>query len=338
VARILIYSTTFPPNVGGLETISFLIARELARLGHEVTVFTPAASKERDVTPFLIVRSRSWWTFLRTWRKAQVVLYFNVSLKGIWPLLIVRRPVVISHHGPYRRPSGKLGLRDWIKYRLASHFENIAVSGFVAQSLEGKVTVVPNAYDNELFRLKNEIERNYDFVFVGRLVNDKGADDFIKALARIIRNPPVTASVVGDGPFRRELEELVRDLELQDRVTFCGIQTGEALVDAVNRHRILVVPSQFQEPFGIVALEGIACGCIVIGSQGGGLTDAIGPCGMTYPIRDVGALSAAMREILDGGEKNGAYYKNFHAHLAIHKPAAVAQQYEKVLIKSCREA
>ncbi len=42
---------------------------------------------------------------------------------------------------------------------------------------------------------------------------------------------------------------------------------------------------------GIVALEGIACGCVVIGSQGGGLKDAIGNCGLTYPNGDVAALA-----------------------------------------------
>jgi glycogen(starch) synthase len=85
--------------------------------------------------------------------------------------------------------------------------------------------------------------------------------------------------VIGEGPCRNDLEERVRKLGLADQVEFLGAIVGEPLVNILNRHKILVVPSSWNEPFGIVALEGIACGCMVIGSSGGGLPEAIGPCG-----------------------------------------------------------
>ena len=61
-------------------------------------------------------------------------------------------------------------------------------------------------------------------------------------------------------------------LGLERQVEFTGVLQGETLVRTLNAHRIMVVPSRTPEPFGVVALEGIACGCVVVGSEGGGLS------------------------------------------------------------------
>lgn len=100
---------------------------------------------------------------------------------------------------------------------------------------------------------------------------------------------------------------------------------------ALNEIDCLVVPSVWSEPFGIVALEGIACGCLVIGSQGGGLKDAIGPCGLTYPNGDVAALAAAMRRVLDEPSLGTELRAKAPAHLARHSPQAVVDAYLQVM-------
>ena len=61
--------------------------------------------------------------------------------------------------------------------------------------------------------------------------------------------------------------------------------TGELLgklVEELNSHKIMVIPSLWEEPFGNVALEGMACGCLVLASYGGGLPDAVGKAGLTF--------------------------------------------------------
>jgi glycosyltransferase involved in cell wall biosynthesis len=95
----------------------------------------------------------------------------------------------------------------------------------------------------------------------------------------------------------------------------------------LNRHRILVVPSRWPEPFGIVALEAIACGCVVVGSAGGGLSEAIGPCGLTFPNGDGAALAHVLRELLGNPERVAELGTGGASHLARFSPSAVAKRY-----------
>ena len=136
------------------------------------------------------------------------------------------------------------------------------------------------------------MERTKDIVFLARLVSDKGGDIILEALARMrLQGLTPRLTIVGDGPERANLEAMAHRLGVGPQVIFLGMQTGEALVSILNEHRVMAVPSQLAEPFGVVALEGIACGCVIVGSEGGGLPDAIGPCGLLFPNGDADALA-----------------------------------------------
>src|ERR1044071_8621228 len=105
-------------------------------------------------------------------------------------------------------------------------------------------------------------------------------------------------TIAGDGPEREPLETQAVKLGLQSRVEFVGSQSSHQLAELLRQHQILVVPSRWREPFGIVALEGIACGCVIVGSAEGGLAEAIGPCGLTFPNGDARALADILARLL----------------------------------------
>jgi glycosyltransferase involved in cell wall biosynthesis len=119
-------------------------------------------------------------------------------------------------------------------------------------------------------------------------------------------------------------------------VTFAGVRRDEALVRELNRHKIMVAPSTYHEPFGIVALEGIACGCVVVGSERGGLREAIGPCGPTFPNGDAAALAECLRELLTDEGKIRAYRDRAPEHLARFTKQGVSEIYLKLLGRLCR--
>jgi len=95
----------------------------------------------------------------------------------------------------------------------------------------------------------------------------------------------------------------------------------------MNRHRVLVVPSRWNEPFGIVALEGMACGCLVVGSEGGGLREAIGAAGLTFPNGEALALADCLRKALTDQQAVQNCHQAAPEHLAVHAPALVAARY-----------
>ena len=119
---------------------------------------------------------------------------------------------------------------------------------------------------------------------------------------------------------------MAADLNLP-HVTFAGAKQGVELVNLLNAHRLMVVPSRWPEPFGIVALEGIACGCVVIGSTEGGLAEAIGPCGVTFSNGDAEALAGAVQNLLENPELEESFRDQAAAHLAHFEAKVIANRY-----------
>ena len=310
--------------------MSELLARRFVAQGHQVTLVTQTAHEGKDDYPFRIVRAPSRRELLRAVRWGEVFFHNNISLQTAWPLLVVRRPWVVAHRTWIARNDGSLGAQDKIKKFLARYASNISISQAVADHLGAPSPVIGNPYRDELFFEMPAIKRDLDLVFLGRLVSDKGVNVLLDALGELQKRelrPNLT--IIGDGEERGALQAQAAQLKLA--VNFVGAQRGAELTKLLNRHRILVVPSLWQEPFGIVALEGIACGCVVVGSQGGGLKDAIGPCGVTFPNGDAQALAEALEPLLRDAENLKPYRDAAPAHLENHKAEYVAKLYLEVI-------
>jgi glycosyltransferase involved in cell wall biosynthesis len=106
-----------------------------------------------------------------------------------------------------------------------------------------------------------------------------------------------------------------------------------ALARLLNRHRVLVVPSLCAEGFGLAALEGIACGCVVLGSKVGGLPEAIGCCGATFRADDAEELAEMLGEMLRSPEQLERFRTDAEQHLEKHRPDAVARRYLESLLR-----
>ena len=330
--RILLYCPVFYPSVGGLEINVARLAQGLHQAGHEVTLVAKTPPDGLEPFPFKVVRQPSPRNLLRLVRECDVFFQANVSLRGLWPLLFGRRPWVVSHHGWYNRPDGSLAIQDRLKRFLLRWGTSISVSRAVADDLETPSVVIANAYRDDLFRVLPEVPRTGELLFLGRLVSDKGVDVLLDALgllaARGVR-PGLT--LVGDGPERPALEGQARRLGIGEQVRFLGSRHGEEVVRLLNAHRILVVPSRYDEPFGIVALEGIACGCLVIGSRGGGLKEAIGPCGLTFDNGDAAGLARLLEEVLADPDPFLSPPQVVAEHLSLHRSDRVLAAYLAVL-------
>jgi glycogen(starch) synthase len=341
--KILFSTRAFLPLVGGLELGTAHLAEELTRLGHEVVVLTTTpgdVTGPADRFPFRVIRRPGPWETLRWMRWCDVVHQPNLSLRGAWPWLLVRRPWVVSHHSWYRRTDGRIAWQDRLK-RLILRFVggSIAVSRAIAEDLQPPPVVIGNAYKDRHFRILPAAERTGELAFVGRLVSDKGVDLLLDALSLLAgeRLRPGLA-IIGEGPERAALEEQAQRLGLGGQVRFLGLRTGEELVRLLNEHRFLVLPSRYDEPFGTVALEGIACGCAVVGSVGGGLADAIGPCGRTFPNGDVAALARVLGELLRAPEQREVLQQSAPEHLSRHTGERVAHRYLDVFQRALRKS
>jgi glycosyltransferase involved in cell wall biosynthesis len=330
--RILIVSHAFLPNLGGIETASDALARAFVRRGHDVTVVTETPSDRPDDLPYAVLRRPRPGALLAAVGACEVCLHNNISLRAAWPLLLRPRRWVVAHQTGLRRPGGCLSLADRAK-RLALRFaRSIAISKAVAADLPVPATIIPNPYRDDVFQRTNDGPRLYELAFVGRLVSDKGAALLLEALALLARDGlDARLLLIGSGPEEAALRARATALGLDAQVDFAGPRRGAELAGLLNQARILVVPSLWAEPFGIVALEGIACGCVVVGSALGGLPEAIGPCGVTFPNGDAAALAAALDRLLRDPASAAPLLAAAPAHLARHTADAVGDAYLKVL-------
>jgi len=338
--RILLSSHAFSPNIGGLEAVSLMLAKEFVRAGHEVTVVTqtPAGYEAGDF-PFIIIRQPSPWVLCRWIRWADLVFHSNISLRTAWPLCFICRPWVVVHHGMIPKSGGIRGLKGRIKHFILRWATCIAVSAAVADSFDTPAVVIPNPYDTEIFRSLPGIRRDQDLVFVGRFVSDKGLPVLLQALVQLReRELRPSLTVVGDGSEKAAWCRLADDLKFLQQVRFVGIRQGNALAKLLNAHRIIAIPSLWNEPFGIVALEGVACGCVAVGSEGGGLKEAIGPTGLTFPNGDVAALAACLERMLTDSDLVTRCQKAAPDHLTQHRPGLIAGRYIEIFEAALRKA
>jgi glycosyltransferase involved in cell wall biosynthesis len=332
--KILLASHVFYPSIGGIEAVSSMLAHEFVELGHEVKLVTqtPAIAKQDQSFSFEVIRKPKPHQLLQLLQWCDVFFQNNISLQTWWATLFIPKPWIVTHQTWIRRVDGSLGWQDYLKCFLLKFATCVSISQNVAKRLSIPSVVIGNPYHDDLFHEISEVNRDLELVFLGRLVSDKGVDLLITALSNLKRHYHLTPhlTIIGTGPEENLLRTLAIEMEVSNQINFVGSKTGTELVKLLNAHKIMVVPSRWMEPFGVVALEGVACGCVVVGSEGGGLKDAIGSCGVTFPNGDIQALTQVLADLLSNPNQLAVYKFYSHKHLAQFKKKAVAQAYLKL--------
>jgi glycosyltransferase involved in cell wall biosynthesis len=340
--RILMVSEVYPPAIGGIETIGQIMAHRLAARGHQVVVVTRTPCEDGHVDRdeaaqgVRVVRRPGMLALLRLGWWSQVVLCNHLSLRALGPLWLVPRPWFIWVHTWLFPMGGRIS--RWLKYRALRRARVAAVSRALAEHLPVPCAVLPDTWRADVFQ-PQPFPRDRDLVFVGRLVSDKGVDLLIAALARMPsqgRRPRLT--IIGGGPEEHALHRQVSELGLTDRVTLLGPRPPATVADELSRHEILVVPSRWAEPFGIVVLEGLACGCVPVVSSGGGLPEALGPCGEVFTNGDVAGLVAALQRVLDDAAVRAGHRQRTAEHLRHFTPDTIVARMESWLSGGTIEA
>jgi glycogen(starch) synthase len=148
-----------------------------------------------------------------------------------------------------------------------------------------KVDIIPNAIDETKYQTsvdRGSVRQRYGVGYgeklilcVGRLVPQKGTEYFIRAIPHIAkRYPEAKFIIVGEGWSRDILESEARASGHGGKIQFTGFASDQEVINLMTSADVLVVPSVY-EPFGIVALEGMATGVPVVASQVGGLSEVI---------------------------------------------------------------
>lgn len=187
--------------------------------------------------------------------------------------------------------------------RSAEAVEVVRTKGFT-----GPASVVPNAFDDALFRpLDRDACRarlglsGFVIGYVGRLVEEKGLTDLLDAVA--LCPAEVGLLTVGDGPLRTMLQQRAETLGIAARTRFEPARPLEELPGLMNAIDVLALPSRttarWKEQFGRVVIEAHGCRTPVIGTRSGAIPDVVGAGGVIVPERDPAALAAAIQSLFN---------------------------------------
>jgi glycosyltransferase involved in cell wall biosynthesis len=179
-----------------------------------------------------------------------------------------------------------------------------------------RASIVPCGVDTSVFTPRGPVAPRSSrprLLVLGRLVERKGQDDAVRALAAVpsaelvvVGGPPVDA--IGDDPEVRRLRSLAADVGVADRLVFTGaVARGDVPAWVRSADVVLAVP--WYEPFGITPLEAMACGRPVVATAVGGLVDTVvdGVTGDLVPPRDPERLGEVLAALLADDERRAAY-------------------------------
>jgi glycosyltransferase involved in cell wall biosynthesis len=188
--------------------------------------------------------------------------------------------------------------------------DNNDLVGDLFPTCKDKAVFMQNGYDTERFYPepvpKSQIETMFDIklneklvLFVGKLAHFKGVDILIEAVRLYEVKYPgeITTIIAGDGELATSLKKQASDGNLHD-LHFMGHLNSTQLRELYSTADVSLVPSR-REPFGLVAIEALACGCPVIATNQGGLTDIINDdVGTLVDVEDAkGLMEAIYKEV-----------------------------------------
>jgi glycosyltransferase involved in cell wall biosynthesis len=312
----LIASSRFPiaqPFVGGLEAHIWALAGALTARGHLVTLFAAEGSdasvahrvvafsplgdangrrdlsESRDLVEAENVAYRRVMAGLITDGGARLDILHNHSVHPS-PLAAVRRlgvPMISTFHTPPLPRLAKV-----LSKEIAGNLCLVAVSRHAAQSwssVAGEVHVVHNGVDTGMWPAGPGGGRA---VWFGRLVPEKGAELAIDAARLANRSLDLAGPVVDQQYFRTEIEP-----RLGPDVRYLGHLAHSALARVVGRAEVALVTPRWDEPYGLVVAEALACGTPVAAFARGGIPEILDAgCGRLAPADDVPALAVALQQ------------------------------------------
>ncbi|SRR5579883_811790 len=362
--KILLYSSVFWPSLGGIETITATLAENITRLGHECIVVTETPSNKEEHVSYQVVRKPTFQERLSLTRECSLV-HSNGASVAMYPFAkLANKPFIWTHNGYqvscvdglgwfngepapmapaaslsyylqkkgfiyFLKESFKLAIRRYV----AEHVDlNIAATHWVAkrQPLKNQIVAYTPYPITQFKTVKQVFPRKYNFIYVGRLVSEKGLHELIQAfhsLVLISDYKNITLAIVGDGNMREPLKRMVKKLQLTDNIQFLGPKHGVELMEVVSQADIGVVPSAWEEPMGGVSLELLAAGKVLITSEFGGHAECVGDAGLKFKNGDYQSLFEKMKMLVSDKNLCQKLCQNSHKQIEAFDDIKLTERY-----------
>lgn len=274
-----------PPKLyGGIERMVYLYAEEYLKLGHEVTLLAgPDSSFSGHTITFGkndLSRS-NWekmkevsfvWRFLLQQKSNFDVIHNFGRLIYLLPVLNTSSKKIMSYQRQVTVKGIKIINSIPNKNLIFTACSNYCVS---TGNVAGKWATIYNSLDFSQYELNNEVEENAPLIFLGRLDKIKGVHTAIN-VAKATNNKLIIAGNISHTPdnyayFKNEIEPLIDG----DQIKYVGELNDVEKNFYLRKSKAFLFPIEWDEPFGIVMIEAMACGTPVIGFKRGSVPEVI---------------------------------------------------------------
>jgi len=240
--------------------------------------------------------------------------------------------LIHHYHGlPLPAYKNKYTMLHWLneKLMMKRYYKVITISKYLANEIKTKygrtAEVLPNTVDLNKFKpnktIYNQSEKKPEYLFVGKLTERKNVEVIIRAISILIKDlHNAKLDIVGVGPQREYLNELVNKLNLGNNIKFHGKVDDDELLRLYNKNCAYVSASLW-EGFGLPLLEAMACGKPVIASDIPAHREIINEAQIGYLVsNEPNAWAQKMKNVLfnnweqmalDYARKNNQNWKNF---------------------------
>ncbi len=298
-----------PAGYGGVESVVAALTESLVRRGHELTLFcAPGSRSSADVVELLALShpdeiERSLYEADHVARAFEQIdagpggerfdlVHDHCGFTALAMADRLRTPMIHTLHGPFTSSTAAFYARHGHKATLVG-ISRAQIAA--APPGLGPIAMIPNPIAVDDWPLQEE--KDDYLLWVGRMTPGKGPQRAIEA-ARLADRRLVMAGIVQPGEedfFEREVAPLIDG----DAVEFVGEVAGARKRSLFSRAQGLLMPIRWQEPFGMVMIEALACGTPVIAFAEGAAPELIVPGKTGFLVEDEAAMAAAIPRLAE---------------------------------------
>lgn len=169
-----------------------------------------------------------------------------------------------------------------------------------------KITVIPHFIDPKFIEQGRKVNASSTkpfMLYFGRLAVEKGVDKILKMM--YIYKSCLPLKIAGQGPLEQYLKDYIAMKDLEGRVEMLGHLSKDELIEQIKQAQVVVMPSQFYEPFGLAAIETMALGTPLVVARSGALPEIIpDDMGRLFDKEDLSEMFEAIEEVRKWDKKD----------------------------------